>query len=134
MTNFYNLICGVLLAVLLATGAAADQTVGTADKAALQAAMQRHIDRSLVNGAYLHLDFDTGDVQKLHPVKAHPMILQMGEYFVLCSDFRDQTGKPVNIDFYLARQDRFYVVFRSAVDDRSKLERLMEKRKITRLE
>ena len=134
MSRFYNLMCGVLLAVLLATGAAADQTVGTAEKAALQAAMQRHIDRSLVNGTYLHLDFESGDVQKLHPVKAHPMILQMGEYFVLCSDFRDRAGKRVNIDFYLAHRDRSYVVFRSAVDDRTKLERLMKMRKVTRLE
>ena len=134
MSVFLKMIGGALLAVILATGAAADQTVGTADKAALQAAMQRHIDRNLVNGAYLHLDFASGDVRKLHPVKAHPMILQMGEYFVLCSDFRDTTGKKVNIDFYLARRDRSYIVFRSAVDDRHKLERLMKKRKITRLE
>lgn len=134
MSILYKMFGGVLLAVMLATGAAADQTVGTADKAALQAAMQRHIDRSLVDGAYLHLDFDSGDVQKLHPVKAHPMILQMGEYFVLCSDFRDTAGKMVNIDFYLARRNRTYIVFRSAVDDRRKLERLMKKRKITRLE
>ena len=130
----YKLFGAALIAVLLAMSAAADQTVGTADKAALQAAMQRHIDRSLINGAYLHLDFETGEVRKLHPVKAHPIILRMGEYFVLCSDFRDAAGKSVNIDFYLARQDRSYVVLRSAVDDHKNLQRLMKKRKITRLE
>ena len=130
----YKLFGAALIAALLAMSAAADQTVGTADKAALQAAMQRHIDRSLINGAYLHLDFETGEVRKLHPVKAHPIILRMGEYFVLCSDFRDAAGKSVNIDFYLARQDRSYVVFRSAVDDHKNLQRLMKKRKITRLE
>ena len=134
MPIFYKIFGGVFLAVFLATAAMADQAMDTGDKAALQAAMQRHIDRSLVNGAYLHLDFDSGDVRKLHPVKAHPMILQMGEYFVLCSDFRDKTGKMVNIDFYLARQERSYVVFRSMVDDRGKLKRLMKMRKIKRLE
>ena len=134
MSEFIKVLGGILLALLLVNGALADQTVGTADKAALQATMQRHIDRSLVNGAFLHLDFDSGDVQKLHPVKAHPIILQMGEYFVLCSDFRDSAGKLVNIDFYLARRDQTYVVFRSAVNDRGRLERLMKQRKITRLE
>jgi hypothetical protein len=134
LSTFNKIFGGILLAVSLVSGAVADQTVGTANKAALQAAMQRHIDRSLVDGAYLHLDFDSGDVRKLHPVKAHPMILQMGEYFVLCSDFRDKTGKLVNVDFYLARHDRSYVVFHSAVDDRINLERLMKKRTITRLQ
>ena len=55
------------------------------------------------------------------------MILRMGKYFVLCADFRDDSGDIVNVDFYLAPQARSYVVFQSMVEDRKLLERLMNK-------
>ena len=56
---------------------------------------------------------------------AHPMILQMGEHFILCSDFRDGSGTSVNVDFYVARQDDAFVVFDTVVDDREPIQRLM---------
>ena len=96
--------------------------------------MQRHIDRSLVNGAYLHLNSDTGDVRRLHPVTAHPTILQMGNYFVLCFDFRDDGGKSVNVDFYMARKGQSYVVFHAAVENRALLGRIMKAGKAKRVD
>lgn len=134
MLTPYKTLFGVLLALLIESGAAADQPIDVAEKASLQVAMQQHIDRSLVNGAYLHLDLDAGIVRSLHPVKAHTIILKLGDYFVLCSDFRDNKGNLVNIDFYLARRDRSYIVFHSAVDDRNKLRHLMKIGKVRRLE
>ena len=65
---------------------------------------------------------------------AHPIILKMGEYFVLCADFRDEKGNSVSIDFYLAQQDQSYIVFHSAVDDREQLMALMNKGIVERLE
>lgn len=102
------------------------------EKAALQAAMQRHIDRTLVDGVILHLDRTSGEVQRLHPVTAHPMILIYGAHFVLCFDFRDDTGNDVPIDYYMARQDNTYVVFHTAVADRGLLQDLMAAGKVTR--
>ena len=115
----------LLTSVVLTLGAAAtDATannIGIAEKAALQATMQRHINRQLVDGAYLHLIKATGKIRKLYPVSAHPVILQVGKYFVLCSDFRDKDGKNANIDFYVARRDSGYLVFQAVVDDRQRL-------------
>ena len=104
-----------------------------AEKAALQAAMQRHIDRSLVDGAFLYLDTQRGEIKKLYPKKAHPMILKMGEYFVLCSDFQDVGNASVNIDFYLANENGRYVVFDVSVDEREALRRWMSEGKAKRL-
>ena len=108
----------------------AGPTLSAAQKASLQAAMQQHIDRSQVNGAYLQLNTTTGEVDKIFPVTAHPMILRMGEFFVLCSDFRDQDNNSVNVDFYMARRGNSYIVFHTAVAERAQLERLMKAGKV----
>ncbi len=75
---------------------------------------------------YLYLESQSGEVRALHPVTAHPAILSMGPYYVLCFDFRDDRGKDVNVDFYLARKDTSYVVFHAAVDTRTVLNRLIQ--------
>ena len=116
------------------TQAIAQQVSSISQRAELQAAMQQHIERNLVDGSYLHLDLETGEVSALAPVKAHPVILKFGAYYVLCSDFRDETGKSVNIDYYMAKTDSSYVVFHSEVDKREQLMALMRKGKVKRLE
>lgn len=89
----------------LASGSfAAGSQLAPADKAALQAAMYQHVDSQLVNGAFFRLDIGSGNVEQLAVTEAHPMILRVGEHFVLCSDFRSAAGKDVPIDFYVARQ------------------------------
>jgi len=127
-------LLGVLLALAMGFAATAAQSAGLAEKAALQAAMQQHIDRNLVDDAYLHLNLETGEVRALRPATAHPIILRMGEYFVLCEDFRDAEGNAVNVDFFLARQGDTYVVFHSLIDDRDELRALMKKGMVKRLE
>lgn len=125
----------LLVAALLGLGtgpAFAEASPKLTEKAALQAAMQRHIDRSMVDGVILHLDRASGDVQRLHPVTAHPMILVFGEHFVLCFDFRDDAGNNVPIDYYMARQGSGYTVFHTAVADRALLQDLMAAGKVTR--
>jgi len=134
MLNSYKIFIYAALAMLIGVQAVSGQAIDVAEKAVLQAAMQQHIDRNLVNGAYLNLDLDAGIVQSLRPAKAHTMILKMGDHVVLYSDFRDSQGNLVNIDFYLVRRDRSYVVFHSAVDDRNKLRHLMKIGKVRQLE
>lgn len=112
----------VVMFTQMATGAAiAAGSIGIDQKAALQVVMQQHIQTSLVDGAYLYLDRKTGEIRKLYPARAHPVILQVGKFFVLCSDFRDKSGKSTNIDFYIARQQNGYAVFQTVVDDRARL-------------
>ncbi len=121
-----SLLVAFVLGLAITASAANNATV----KASLQAAMQQHIDRSLVNKAYLHLDSATGEVVQLYPVSPHPMIMQMGKYFVLCADFRDRQGTTVNVDFYMAKAGRRYVVFHTAIAQRDMLERWMKAGKV----
>lgn len=96
--------------------------------------MQQHIDRNLVDGAYLQMNTTSGEIHTLHPYKPHPVILKMGNYFVLCSDFRDAKGTTVNVDFYVARRGRDYVVFHSMADDHILLKRLTEAGQVKRVD
>lgn len=113
----------VAFSLCLAAGQA--YATGIGDKAALQAAMQRYIDRHLVDGTYLYMDEKAGEVRALYPQKAHPLILRMGKYFILCSDFRDADNKAVNVDFYMARNGNDFVVFHRSMDDDALIHRLM---------
>jgi hypothetical protein len=110
-----------LFAQLTPGSAIAAESIGIEQKVALQVTMQRHIQTSLVDGAYLHLDRKSGKIRKLYPARAHPIILQVGKFFVLCSDFKDTSGKSANIDFYVAGQKNSYAVFQTGVDDRARL-------------
>ena len=72
------------------------------------------------------MNCETGDLRRLHPGAVHPTIVSLGELFVLCSDFRDDDGNFVNVDFYLAPKGNSFVVVQSVADDRVKLERLIK--------
>jgi hypothetical protein len=104
--------------------ARADDSLSVADKAALQAAMQQHIDRSTVNGVWHKVDWETGKTRKLHPASAHPMLVRLFDHYVLCTDFRDEKGNGVNADFYLARRGKGFVVFQTEIDNRGPLIKL----------
>jgi hypothetical protein len=120
------------IALLLVAGiaGATEEQLSPSDKASLQASMQQHIDRNLVGGAYLYFDPSQGEVSRIYPVVAHPMMMRMGEFFVLCSDFRDATGASVPVDFYMARRGKAYVVFQALVAQRAQLEVLIKAGKV----
>jgi hypothetical protein len=126
------LLCLTLVPLSISM-AFAGQKMDIGEKVRLQASMQTHIEARLIGGAYLHVQQKTGEVRQLYPVAAHPMILQMGAYFVLCSDFRDTDGKPANVDFYMARRGNGFVVFDTLIDDRTGLRRLMKSGKVSRV-
>ena len=126
MTPAFKPLAALALCLAMGSTLAANVKMSLSDKASLQAGLQQHIDRNLVDGAYLRLNPGTGEVTKLHPVTAHPMILRMGSYYVLCSDFRDAKGEAVNVDFYMAPRGKGYVVFHAAAAQRADLEKLMK--------
>jgi len=134
MNALKSILGAVMFIVALSYMPGVAQSANIAEKAAMQAAMQQYIDRSLVKGAYLHINMGNGKVRRLYPQKAHPMIFRMGDYFVLCSDFRDAGDKSVNIDFYLAREDNLFVVFQTAVADRTMLQQQISKGKAKRVD
>ena len=126
MSTLIRRLAGAATLILLVFSGANASVNNVVTKVQLQSAMQQHIDQHLVNGTYLHFEAKTGKVLELHPGAAHPTIMKMGNYFVLCSDFRDQAGKSVNVDFYLAPNEDGYVVFESIVNNRQVLGRLMK--------
>ncbi|MGI9420535.1 MAG: hypothetical protein ACR2RA_22155 [Geminicoccaceae bacterium] len=115
------------LAIMFLGASVSAATEGTAAKARLQAAMQQHIQQQVVDGAILHFDTGTGRVTPLYPTQAHPMVIAMGDHFVLCTDLRDKSGKSMPLDLYMTRKGRSYVVFHSEIDNRKPLQRLLKK-------
>ncbi len=109
---------------------ATSNDVSPAEKAALQAAMFQHIDNQMVRGSFLHVDFKNGAVEKLSPAKAHPMVLKMGENYVLCTTYRRKSGASVNVDFYAAKKDTGYSIFHTEIDNRGPLTALIKAGKV----
>ena len=132
MRYLFKTMSALGFALLVSSPFSSSWALNLGDKANLQASMQRHIQRNSIDGAYLYLRPQTGEVHRLHPVTAHPMIMKMGKHFVLCFDFRDTKGKSVEIDFYLARKKQSFMVFHAAVENRTLLKRLMKAGKVER--
>ena len=88
-------------------------------KAELQAAMQREIESRLVDGGYMHFDSRKNKIATYYPMKAHPMMLRMGDDYILCSDFQNKAGENVNVDFFLTRRGKSFIVFQTSIDARS---------------
>ena len=95
-------------------------------KVRLQSDLQKHIYRSLVDGAFHTLDSQTGEVKALYPLVSHPMILTMGKYYVMCADFRDEDGNNVDIDFYMIKKPKGFQVFSAEVNNHELLEKMMQ--------
>ncbi len=118
----------LLIAIgLLAAMTGSAHAAGTVSKARLQAAMQQHIERNTVDGAILHFDVKSGEVKQLYPTQAHPMVMSMGDYYILCADLRDTSGRSMPLDLYMAQKGRNFVVFHSEIDNRTPLQRLLKK-------
>lgn len=131
MNYFSNLTGKFVLAGILCTLPLAAWGQGLGERAGLQAAMQQYVDQQTVDGVYLYIDEKDGKVRTLHPVTAHPKIMSMDQYNVLCFDFRNDEGKKVNVDFYMARKENSYVVFHTAVDDHTLIDLLKEEGRLT---
>lgn len=101
-----------------------------AEKVALQATMAAYIESHSIDGVVPHVSLESGELVDLAPSKAHPMILQMGEQYVLCTDFRDPQGNFVNVDFYVGRRDGKFVVFQTEIANRGPLKRLVDSGKV----
>lgn len=114
----YGLVAGIGLPAAAQTSADV--------RTQLQAAMQQHIERTLIDGAYPKIDLATGQTNMLYPAIAHTMVLRLGAYYVLCVDFRDTSGKPVMADFYLAPGQKGFQVFQVEFGNRSGLEALVK--------
>ncbi len=95
-------------------------------KIVMQTAMNRHIESNTVDGIMQYVDLKTGQVKELIPTKSHPMIMTLGDKYVLCTDFRDQDGNPVNVDFYVTASNGGFTIFQTEIDNRNPLKKLIK--------
>ena len=118
-----TILAFLLVSLSMAPAAFARDT--TLLKAELQAAMQRHLDRSSIDGALPFMNLETGEVEPLYPTESHPLILTIGDSFVLCADLRTAEGVKRIVDFYLTPAGKRYKIIRMEVDNRAPLKALM---------
>ena len=111
--------------VLLAPGAAQAKSP-MVTKAELQATMQDYIEANSDGGDFLYVDSKTGALNRLSPLAAHPTILATESYYILCADFRAATGERVNVDFFIAKTGKGFLVFEHTVERREQVKRWMK--------
>ena len=126
--KYWISVCIIALALCLSAPQSgfAEKTITTGEKATLQAAMKQHIKSQLVGGIYSQVILETGKIRRLHPAAAHPMILRLEKMFILCTNFRDDEGRNVNVDFYLVQKGRTYSVVRTVIGDHTDLDALVK--------
>ena len=112
----------IVLTIMALQASAGDALV---EKAMLQAAMQRHIERNLVDGAILHINPDDGAIERLYPSETHPQVFAADGYYVLCVDLKSADGQARPADFYIAPRADGFLVIRSEIDNRNVLRKLM---------
>ena len=119
-----KIIIGALALVAFCTGANASK-FSTENKVALQAIMQHHVQKNLVDGVYPNVKLKNGKVSDLAPTKSHAMVVAIGGGYVLCTDFRDSEGQSVNVDFYITSKNGRFMVFQTEIDNRAPLNKLI---------
>ncbi|MGB0505826.1 MAG: hypothetical protein ACPGGK_06480 [Pikeienuella sp.] len=118
-----SLLIVSLIALSPAVAVASDTT---ALKTQLQAAMQRTQERSLVDGAIVNVDLETGESEQLYPTEAHPMILTMGDMYVMCATLRTESGEKRLVDYYLAQDGKRFKLVRTEIENRKPLQALIK--------
>lgn len=120
------ILAGIAVVVLFSSVADTRAKVTTSEKILLQATMQQSIAQQLIDGKFYFFNRKIGKIQSLFPAKPHPLILSIGDQFIVCADFRDPAGKSVNVDFFVARQGNGFVIFDTVIDDHDSITRMME--------
>lgn len=96
--------------------AADDPSIQGTQRTDIQAAMQQHIQSNQVAGHYVIFDGQAGGILRLSLDKLHSGIVQKGEFYVSCADFKDAKGKAYDLDFLVGKGDKGdYKVIQSLV-------------------
>ena len=122
-TNLARLTAVVLIVLSCASSSVAEDKMSI--RTELQVAMQRFIDRSLIEGSIRGIDKVSGEVRQLYPVKAHPIIMKAEDYFVMCASLIDERGQHIEADYYITDSPRGFRVFQVEVDNREVLYNLI---------
>ncbi len=101
----YKKIATTCTALLL--GASLSFSVFAADDPSIKGDLRTNIQQSMdsfikaqtINGSMYVYDSVKGNLLKLKLDKLHSGIVQKGDFYVSCADFKDQNGKKVDVDF-----------------------------------
>ncbi len=121
----YKLSMFLTMTYMLSTPVLADK-IPEADRTALHVTMTQFIDRQVIDGMYIKIDLASGNIERFSPAKSHPMVVKMGENFVLCTDFKNELGEASNVDFYVTRRGKSFAIFQTEINNRQPLMKLME--------
>ncbi|MEM8777163.1 MAG: hypothetical protein AAGF53_19235 [Pseudomonadota bacterium] len=131
MSKHKNLLITAAMCLgMSASAAVADNAQISTD---LQIVMQRHIERSMIDGAIIHIDDEAGEIFKLFPTKAHALIMKGADFFVLCADLKDEAGRSFEVDYYLVESPRGFKVVRTEVDNREVLKKMVRAGLVSKL-
>ncbi|MEM8978045.1 MAG: hypothetical protein AAGD04_01045 [Pseudomonadota bacterium] len=122
------LVCAICLAP-----ASALANTSTELKSTLQASMQRTIERATVEGALHHINLETGEESRYYPTDRHPMIVQLGDVYVMCAELKTKEGTEHTVDFYMVENGRRYTLIRTEIDNRAPLKELIGDGKAARI-
>lgn len=126
------LLALLALGVLQATDAQAQSL--TELRTQLQAALQRSLGRTMMDGALPYLDLSTGQLSKFYPTENHEIILKLEEVYVMCATLLAPDGQEVPVDYYMTQSNGRYGVIRTEINNRTPLKALMDAGRATRLE
>lgn len=100
----------------------------------LQAALQRSLSRTMIEGSLPHLDLTTGELTRFYPTENHEVILRMADVYVMCATLVTADGREATVDYYMTRSNAGFGVIRTEIDNRTPLRALMDAGKAVRLE
>lgn len=114
------------------TGAQAQSV--TEIRTQLQAALQRNLSRTMIEGALPNLDLATGELTRYYPTENHELILKMADVYVMCATLVTAEGREATVDYYMTRNTSGFGVIRTEINNRAPLKALMDAGKAIRLE
>ena len=124
--SFSKFALAASVAVVFAFSPAQAEKISAGLKSELQGAMMDYIDYNSVEGKFLYLNAAQDRVIHYFPANLHPRILKIGDYFVLCSDFKTAEGANVDVDFLAIEAEGELRVIQALVGQRDVIRRMMK--------
>jgi len=88
-----------LSAVSTSAWAGDDPSIKGALREGIKAGMKSYIDNRMINSTFYIYDAVEGKLIRLKFLKLHEGIVNKGNFYVSCADFRDERGQKVDLDF-----------------------------------
>jgi hypothetical protein len=112
------LVTALGLSILLSTPvvlAADDPSIKGDLRQALIDSMLTYIENRMVNDTFYIYDASQGKLLKLKYDKLHEGIVKKGEFYVSCADFFDSSGKKIDLDFLVVKDDNHLKTIQAVV-------------------